>query len=316
MNKDISVLIEKVSEANSIAITAHKNPDADALCSVLALARLIKLNLAKDCVCMYDGNIPDALDNIPLRLRVKHFSKYNAEEQFDLVFLLDYGTPNNVGGCMSFVQNAKYVIEIDHHKNDNKLGNTCIDDENAAATGEIIYKIANSLKWNMDNNILNLIALAILTDTGFFKFARSGSVLRIMADLVDSGVNIGRLMSLLNNKPYRAVQTEARVASDAEFFYKRRLALAVIDTHDYRHIDGRGEIVLNLLNQIKGLEYIVLLKQQKANQIGVSLRSRTMPINHIAESLGGGGHKFASGAVVQDSLENVRAKILEIFKGL
>lgn len=316
MKKNINILIEKVSMAKSIAIMAHKNPDADALCSVLALSRLIKLNFAKDCVCIYDGNIPDALDNIPLRSHVKHFSKCNLDKQFDLVLLLDYGTPNNVGGGMSFVQNAKYIIEIDHHKNENKLGHTCIDDENAAATGEIIYNIVKAAKWNVDNDVLNLIALAILTDTGFFKFVRSGSVFRIMGELVDSGVNIGKLMSLLNNKPFRAVQTEARVASNAEFFYKRRLTLAVIDSHDYKHIDGRGEIVLNLLNQIKGLEYIVLLKQQKTNQIGVSLRSRTVPINHIAESLGGGGHAFASGAVVHDSLENVRAKILEIFKGI
>nr|MBQ0091388.1 bifunctional oligoribonuclease/PAP phosphatase NrnA [Candidatus Enterousia merdequi] len=56
-------------------------------------------------------------------------------------------------------------------------------------------------------------------------------------------------------------------------------------------------------------------KEQKENQIGISLRSKTIPINEIAESLGGGGHPYAAGAVVQDSLENVRQKIIDLFRG-
>lgn len=315
MNTELKVLIEKISQAKSIAIMAHKNPDADALCSCLALMQLIKLNFDKDCVCVYDGNIPDALDYVPLRARMKYFNNVDSSSPYDLVLLLDYGTPNNIGGTKVFIDNAKYIIEIDHHKNDNKLGHTCIDDETAAATGAMIYDIMCELGWQKDEKILNLLALAILTDTGMFKFVRSGHSLRIMADMVDAGVNIGRLMALLNNKPYKAVQTEARVASEAEFFYNRRLVLATIDTKAYRNIDGRGEIVLNLLNQIKGVEYIVLLKQQKAEQIGVSLRSKTSPINDLAESLGGGGHAFAAGAVVHDTLENVRAKVLKMFEG-
>ena len=79
-------------------------------------------------------------------------------------------------------------------------------------------------------------------------------------------------------------------------------------------MDGRGETVLNLLGQIQGVDYIVLMKEQKAEQIGLSIRSRKKPINHIAEVLGGGGHERAAGAIVRDSLENVRAHILELFK--
>ena len=72
---------------------------------------------------------------------------------------------------------------------------------------------------------------------------------------------------------------------------------------------------MNLLGQIQGVEYIVMLKEQKVNHIGLSMRSRNKPINHIAEALGGGGHICAAGAVVADSLENVRAKVIELFRG-
>jgi len=62
------------------------------------------------------------------------------------------------------------------------------------------------------------------------------------------------------------------------------------------------------------LNYIVLLKEQKPNQIGVSLRGRHCPVDKIATALGGGGHEFAAGAVVNDTLENVKKRVLELFR--
>ena len=72
--------------------------------------------------------------------------------------------------------------------------------------------------------------------------------------------------------------------------------------------------MLSLLGQIQGVEYIVLLKEQKPEQIGISIRSRKNPIDQIAVELGGGGHERAAGAIVRDSLENVRKRVLELFK--
>ena len=46
------------------------------------------------------------------------------------------------------------------------------------------------------------------------------------------------------------------------------------------------------------------------------MRSKTQPIDEIAAALGGGGHKCAAGAVVQDSLENVQKKVLGLFRGI
>ena len=47
MKKKIEVLIEKIKNAKTIAISGHKNPDGDALCSVLALMKVIELNFKK-----------------------------------------------------------------------------------------------------------------------------------------------------------------------------------------------------------------------------------------------------------------------------
>ena len=315
MEQKITEFFERVREAKSIAIMGHKNPDGDSLCSVLALAHLIEENFGISPVCIYDGNIPENLSNVPLRPRIKYFERVDLSEQFDLAIVMDYGNPVHIGGPRPVVDNAKFVIEIDHHKNENPIGQLCINDDAAAATAVIVYRIMRMGGLTMDARTADLLALAILTDTGNFKFARNGDALRIMADLVDAGVNIRSLIELMNNKPRKAVQLEARTAANAEFFYHGRLALATIVKKDYKYLDGRGEMVLSLLGQISGVEYIVLLKEQKPEQIGISIRSRKNPIDKIAVALGGGGHERAAGAIVRDSLENVRARVLELFKG-
>lgn len=314
MENKLDILVKKLRGANNILIAGHKNPDGDSLCSVLALGELIRVNLGCDVLCVYDGNMPDMLDNVPLRNQMHYFAHVDLNQKFDLVFVLDYGNKNHLGGIMPALNAAKYVIEIDHHKNDDTVGDLCLNDVSAAATGEIIFNIAKKLNWSRNSDVNDLIALSILTDTGYFKYARCGAPLRIMAQLVDAGVDIERISNLLNNKPRKSVLTEAAITSRTEFFYRGRLALATVEATEYKYLDGRGEIILSLLAQIKGVEYIVLLKRQKENQTGVSLRSKAGPVDDIAAALGGGGHAFAAGAIVHDNIERVRAHVLELFR--
>lgn len=314
MIKQIKIFDEKIRAAKSIVLFAHKNPDGDALCSVIALGRLIELNYGKEVTCVYDGNIPDNLDDVPFRKKIRFFDKIKDDMPVDVAIVMDYGIPRNIGGSQKFADKAGFIIEIDHHINDDKIGALCIDDVNAAATVEIVYDLMIALGWKWDLDIGILIMTAIITDTGYFKYVKDGKVMRIVADLVDAGVDIQQIVNMLGNKPRKTIVTEAASVGAAEFLFKNKLALAIIDSKQYKNLDGRGETVLNLLGQVSGLEYIVLLKEQKPKQIGVSLRGRGKPVDKIAAMLGGGGHEFAAGAVVYDTLENVKNRILELFK--
>jgi len=317
MKKNVKIFDEKLRGAKNIVVMAHKNPDGDALCSVLAMARLIEKNYGKKCLCLYDGNVPDYLDNVPLRNRALYWDKAKTSKSFDVAIILDYGAEHQIGGPIETLKNAKFVVEIDHHKNDNPIADLCLDDDRADAAAVVLYNIMKKAGWTADLEILELLAIGILTDTGNFKFAKKPETLSVMSDLVRGGVIIRNLVEIMNNKSRKAILVEARAAGNAEFFYHNKLAVATISRRDYRDMDGRGETVLNILGQIKGVEYVVLLKEQKETQIGISIRSRGAAIDKIAESFGGGGHMLAAGAVVRgDTLENVKAKIIEAFKGM
>lgn len=316
MKEKIKIFLDKIQQAENILIVGHKNPDGDSLCSVLALYALIKNNFGKKAVCLYDGNIPDALDNVPYRDKMQFFEHINQSQKFDLALVLDYGTVVHIGGAMPFVQSASYKIEIDHHKNDDHVADLCLDDETASATGEILFSLMKEIGWKFDKEVADLIALSILTDTGFLKYARSGVALNMMAELVDMGVKIYELEDVLNNKPWKTIKTEAGAVVNAEFFYGKKLAVATIESKDYKNLDGRGETALNLLRQVKGVDFIVLLKEQKSDKIGLSFRSRNKSILHIAEFFGGGGHAKAAGAVVNGrNLSDVKKEVIKIFEG-
>ncbi|MBO5834298.1 MAG: DHH family phosphoesterase [Alphaproteobacteria bacterium] len=315
MEQNIKIFLEKLKDAKNIAIMGHKNPDGDSFCSVLALAKMIELNYGVRPLCVYDGNIPNYLDAVPLRSWAKYFERVDLEQSCDLVILLDYGTPRHIGGAMPLVEKAKFVVEIDHHKNDEHLAQLCVNDENAAAVGQILYRLAKVAGWQTDSSVNELLAISVITDTGNFRFVRDGDIMRMIGDLVDDGLNMRDVFDLLRNKPKKAIIMESGVVHRSEFYYKNRLAVAVVSRENYKHLDGRGDTVLNLLGSIEEVEFVAMLKEQKPNQTGVSLRSRTKPVNHIAEALGGGGHEKAAGAVINDTLENVKAKVIALFKG-
>ena len=316
MNKKINTFIEKIREAKSIAISGHKNLDGDALCSALALMKIIELNFGKKATVIYDGNVPLELDDVPLRKEAVFYKNVPEDAKYDLYILVDYGTRKHLGGIEKYVDAADFVIEFDHHFNDDLVGSLCFDDEEKAATSQIIYDMVRTADFNVDQDIIDLLMLAIITDTGNFKFIRHSDVFKDAAALVDAGADVAHLVNVLNNKAKKTVLVESKVVSEAEFFMKGRLAVATLNHDDYKKLDGRGEIVLSLLGQIHGVQYVVLLKEHKENEIGVSFRSRQDPINKIAESFGGGGHLYAAGAVIEDSLQNVHDKIIAAFKGM
>ena len=197
------------------------------------------------------------------------------------------------------------------------IGNLCFNDVNKASATQIIFNVARYANFAMDQDVIDLLTIGLITDTGNFKFVRNSDVFRDFASLVDLGANVTRLINLLHNKDKKTVLVETGAVSSAEFFMKGRLAVASIRQPDYKKLDGRGELVLGLLGQIIGVEFVVLLKEQRENQIGISIRSRTVPINQIAESFGGGGHLCAAGAVVIDeSFESVHDRIVKAFKGM
>ena len=86
MKKNIEIFIEKIKHAKSIAVSGHKNPDGDSLCSALAIMKLINLNFKKHVTVIYDGNIPRELENVPSRKTACFYKHVPENSKFDSIY--------------------------------------------------------------------------------------------------------------------------------------------------------------------------------------------------------------------------------------
>src|SRR5262249_62154926 len=72
------------------------------------------------------------------------------------------------------------------------------------------------------------------------------------------------------------------------------------------------ENLINYPRSVAGVEVGLLFMEQPRGGVKVSLRARSrVDVARLAERFGGGGHRLAAGAVVEGSLADVRARVLE-----
>ena len=69
----------------------------------------------------------------------------------------------------------------------------------------------------------------------------------------------------------------------------------------------------DMVRSIKGVEVALMIFQQNDSSCRINFRSKgRYIINDIAYDLGGGGHAFAAGAVVDGKLSDVSKKVVKV----
>ncbi|MHC6203541.1 DHH family phosphoesterase, partial [Breznakiellaceae bacterium SP9] len=82
--------------------------------------------------------------------------------------------------------------------------------------------------------------------------------------------------------------------------------------------EGRdSDMLYMLLQSVKGMEAVAVLRQETLEKCTIGLRSRdTVDVSTIAAVFGGGGHKNAAGASYQGTIAELKPKILAEFKNI
>jgi phosphoesterase RecJ-like protein len=155
------------------------------------------------------------------------------------------------------------------------------------------------------------IYVGIVTDTGNFEYgAYTGRTLRITADLLESGIDRGKILNVVYNNFSAdrmrllglALNQRMTVLNEYRTAY---IYLTKKDMSDFNHIKGDTEGFVNLPLSIKGINFSVLFVE-KDNFVKLSFRSKgNFPVNEFASKyFSGGGHLNASGGEYYDTLEN------------
>jgi phosphoesterase RecJ-like protein len=322
MNSGIEKVIGAIESGKNFLVLGHKDPDGDSLGSMLALSNFLRQQAGKFTY------IP-APENWPAKYlfleKHKNGAGLPAPEDIDTIVILDCSTDDRIDwGSLDrhLFDNAKKVV-IDHHKEGEPFGNINWIDPEAAAAGEMVFDILDSLGAHFTTDISESLYSAILTDTGRFSFSNTTSrSLDICARLVKEGeldpANISARIYFNFSEDYLRnigiALYNTRVYCDSKILF---LTLDKASVRSFSTTFSDTEGIVDLAMGVKGVEVAALFKEIRRNIIRVSLRSRSsIDIGSLASELGGGGHHNAAGCTLEMPLSLAREVILDRFEKL
>ena len=161
----VEMFKKEISISETIILTAHRDPDGDAIGSVLAMQEALQ-NIGKDADIVLD-EMPKVfleLKNSDKILRVDEFEKSN--KNYDLAIFLDNNSKKSFLVPDSILERAKKSINIDHHIGGNIFTDIMYVEEESSAVCETVYKILKKLEYEITYDIMKAIIIGVITDTG------------------------------------------------------------------------------------------------------------------------------------------------------
>lgn len=161
----VEIFKKEISISEKIILTAHRDPDGDAIGSVLAMQEALQ-NIGKDADIVLD-EMPKVfleLKNSDKILRVDEFEKSN--KNYDLAIFLDNNSKKSFLVPDNILERAKKSINIDHHIGGNIFTDIMYVEEESPAVCETVYKILKKLEYGITYDIMKAIIIGVITDTG------------------------------------------------------------------------------------------------------------------------------------------------------
>ncbi|MCD4790063.1 MAG: DHH family phosphoesterase [Bacteroidales bacterium] len=323
---DFSKLKELLPVKKNILITAHSNPDGDALGSSLALYHFL-IQLGHNVYIIVPDEYPYFLAWMPgqEQILIYEHNKNHCDSLFnsaELIFSLDYNAPNRIGKATeSFKKAACTKILIDHHVQPEITAYDLVySTTETSSTSELIYDMIVSVNPNLFNKVIaECLYVGIMTDTGSFSFdCNSEKTYRVVAELFKQGIDGAHIHRLVYD-----TYSESRIRMLGYCLSEKLkiipkyctayISLTIDELNRYQYIKGNTEGIVNYPLSIKGIKFAALFTERK-DKVRISFRSvGDFSVNAFARKhFEGGGHRNAAGGDSYTTMD----KTLEKFERL
>lgn len=302
-----------------VALTTHVNADGDGAGSAVALWHLLTARGVRAAIT----NPTPFPERYAFLLQGSEHADKSADavrhlRRADAVVVLDISDVGRLGQLGAVVRETGVPVAcVDHHTSDGSLppGPRLVD-HRASATGELIYDLARSAGWALSPEAARALYVAILTDTGGFRFSNTSSrALQVAAHLLAHGLDPEEIY-----REVYATASEGRVRLLAEVLetlvveHERGLAWMTVppgalERHGVDAEDLEG--VVEFARSIRGIRLALLFRLLANGRVKVSFRSTgDVDVAQLASQFGGGGHKKAAGAALSGPLADAQARVL------
>lgn len=317
---DLRGVGETLRNASRIAIASHLRPDGDAIGSLLALGESLAL-CGKDVTLLNQDAVPASFRFLPGLERIRRPAEVPQPLQADLFVILDTSARDRVGDAVwALIPESTPVLLIDHHITNTHFGHLHFVEASSPATGQIVYQLIRLMNWPLNPAIREQLWVAINTDTGSFQYpSTTADTLRIAAELVAAGVDLGRMSaSLYQEYPVRRLRLLGRLLPSLDLRADGRIASWRMRFRDLQELaigPGDTEGLIENLRAIEGVIVAVSFEESADGQtVRVSARSKDAAIADVAaicSRFGGGGHQLAAGATLAGPLDVAAEQFLQ-----
>jgi phosphoesterase RecJ-like protein len=297
----------------------HVNPDADGIGSALAMSRWLR-QLGKTSRVVVPSPVPKRLQFLAngQEIGVATEASPVAIPGDAVVLVYDISTLSRLGVLEAPVRDFQGPrVVLDHHDGDVEFESLALVDPSAGATAQVVFEILEAAGVPLTMDLALPLYVALISDTGSFNYGKTSPRSHEMAArLLAAGVKPldvhGQLEGTRSLASLRALgEVLAAIEIDGQ---DSRLAHATLP-HDLLHNGGSepldaGDLVKSTIS-LEGVQAGVLFVQASPTSTRLSFRSKgDVSIVEIAKSLGGGGHRNAAGATVNEPIDRVRETVL------
>ncbi|MFT6321052.1 MAG: phosphoesterase RecJ-like protein [Granulosicoccus sp.] len=328
--ENIKELKTLLSIPKDIVITSHRNPDGDAIGSSLALYHYLIRN-GHTVKVMFPSEYPANFAWMPDadKILIHDIEPEDANDYIkkaDIIFCLDYNALERVDkmGEVIGASRGKKVL-IDHHLYPENFADFVLSDTTASSTCELIYDFLVMMdeKKGIDVTVGECMFTGILTDTGSFKYSTTPKLFRIVADLLERGVDDYVLQDLIfNSMTEKQLRIMGHILNNRmEILPEYKTGIITLTKKDYEDFKiqrGDTEGVVNQILMLKNVKVAVFIHEQPTI-VKISMRSKgDFSVQEICRKhFRGGGHKNASGGASYSGLSatvNKFKKLLPEYK--
>jgi bifunctional oligoribonuclease and PAP phosphatase NrnA len=308
---EITRIADAIRARQSFVLSSHARPDGDAIGSQLAMAYALR-GLGKDVRVVNRDPAPPPLMAFAGVPDIEIAEKVDGD--FDAAIIMECGDLARTG-----VEGLDrgFVINIDHHPGNTGYGQINWFDPAAAACGEMVFDLVVGLGVTLTAEIATHVYLAILTDTGSFRFSsispRTFDICRVLLEAGVDPVSVAR--GVYDSGTMARLKLSGALLSGMQMDPTGRIALLYLDHEIARAAGGTYEDTDGLINEpltVKEVQAVVFFKHVQGDEYRVSMRSKgAIDVNAVAKAFGGGGHKNAAGCTAVGRIDALRQLFVE-----
>lgn len=308
-----------IDDAHKILVIQAENPDGDSLGSALALEEILS-DYGKKVSLYCPVEIPKYMRYIKGWDRVESVFDFDS----DLVIIVDTAAEIlltrviNTPGARHHLESHP-VLVMDHHVTDSNLtfDHTLLSD-NVVATSELIFDFATKMNMPINAQAAENMLVAIMSDSlGFSIQDVNAKTFLTASKLIDLGANayiIEQRRREYMKKSAEILAYKGKLIERIEYFLDGKLALITIpfdEIQEYSDQYNPSVLVLDEMRLVEGVEVGVAIKTYPDGKLTGKIRSNSPISASIAGYFGGGGHDYAAGFRVYESIDKVIPELLD-----